>query len=179
MGLTQWEQMGQAKKADRFKGGFESLGTGPMASGQQSKEFDRIELAAKIFAPPPIKFKDLESFMSEHKMLTGPIFPFDVRTDFIKVTESTVLVPITVQIKNRDVTFVTKDGVSKGVVNILGKVTTLTHKTVQTFEDTVEVQQPAELLEKIAGSQVDLLEGDPASARSLSSGYCDQGRQQP
>jgi len=34
------------------------------------------------------------------------------------------------------------------VVNILGKVTTLTHKTVQTFEDTVEVEQPAELLEK-------------------------------
>jgi len=38
--------------------------------------------------------------------------------------------------------------VSKGVVNILGKVTTLTHKTVQTFEDTVEVQQPAELLQQ-------------------------------
>jgi len=53
-----------------------------------------------------------------------------------------------VQIKNRDITFVTKDGVSKGYVNILGKVTTLTHKTVQTFEDTVEVEQPAELLEK-------------------------------
>ncbi len=85
-GLTQWEEMGMAKKADRFKGGFENLGTGPMGSQNQSKEFDRIELAAKLFAPPPIKFKDLESFMSEHKLLTGPIFPFDVRTDFVKVT---------------------------------------------------------------------------------------------
>jgi hypothetical protein len=66
----------------------------------------------------------------------------------VKVTENTVLVPITIQIKNRDITFVTKDGVARGVVNILGKVTTLTHKTVQTFEDTVEVQQPSELLEK-------------------------------
>ncbi len=148
MGATQWEQMGQAKKADRFKGGFETLGTGPLASSQQAKQFDRIELAAKIFAPPPIKFKDLESFITEHKLISGPIFPFDVRTDFVRVTSSTVLVPITLQIKNRDVTFVTKDGVSKGVVNILGKVTTLTHKTVQTFEDTVEIQQPAELLEK-------------------------------
>ena len=55
---------------------------------------------------------------------------------------------MTVQIKNRDVTFVTKNGVAVGVVNILGKVTTLTHKTVQTFEDTVSVEQPAELLEK-------------------------------
>src|SRR5579872_6148680 len=57
MGLTQWEEMGQAKKADRFKGGFENLGTGPLASSQQSKQFDRIELAAKVFAPPPVKFK--------------------------------------------------------------------------------------------------------------------------
>jgi GWxTD domain-containing protein len=147
-GQTQWEQMGQAKKADRFKGGLENLGTGPMSSSQQSKQFDRIELAAKVFAPPPIKFKDLENFISEHKLLSGPVFNFDVRTDFVKVTENTVLVPITLQMKNRDITFVTKDGVAKGVVNILGKVTTLTHKTVQTFEDTVEIEQPAELLAK-------------------------------
>ncbi len=148
MGATQWEQMGMAKKADRFKGGFESLGNGPLGSGESSKQFDRIELAAKLFAPPPVKFKDLDNFISEHKLIEGPIFPFDVRTDFVRVTDNTVLVPITVQIKNRDITFVTKTGVATGVVNILGKVTTLTHKTVQTFEDTVEVEQPAELLEK-------------------------------
>jgi len=148
MGLTQWEEMGQAKKADRFKGGFENLGTGPLASSQQSKQFDRIELAAKVFAPPPVKFKDLDAFVSEHKIMNGPIFPFDVRTDFIKVTDNAVLIPVTVQIKNRDITFVTKNGVSTGVVNILGKVTTIMHKTVQTFEDTVSVEQPAELLEK-------------------------------
>jgi GWxTD domain-containing protein len=146
-GLTQWESIGMAKKADRFKGGFESLGTGPLESSNQAKQFDRIEMAAKLFAPPPIKFHDLESAISEHKILGGQIFPFDVRTDFVKVTSSTVLVPITLQIKNRDVTFVTKDGVARGVVNILGKVTTLTHKTVQTFEDTVSVEQPAELLQ--------------------------------
>jgi GWxTD domain-containing protein len=147
-GATQYEEMGQAKKADRFKGGLESLGTGPMSQGQESKQFDRIELAAKIFAPPPIKFKDLDAFMTEHKLLTGPVFPFDVRTDFMKVTESTDLVPITLQMRNRDITFVTKDGVATGVVNILGKVTTITGKTVQTFEDTVQVEQPSELLEK-------------------------------
>jgi GWxTD domain-containing protein len=148
-GLTQWEEMGMAKKADRFKGGGEALGLGPQGSGQNTKEFDRIELAAKVFAPPPIKFKDLEGFISEHTILTGPPLPFDVRTDFVKVTESTVLVPVTVQIRNRDLTFVTKDGVSTASINILGKVTTLTHKTVQTFEDTVSVQEPAELLQKV------------------------------
>jgi GWxTD domain-containing protein len=148
-GLTQFEEMGMSKKADRFKGGnFETLGKGPNSSGEESKEFDRIEMAAKLFAPPPIKFSDLDAFISEHKLLSGPVFPFDVRTDFVKVTDNTVLVPITVQLKNRDMTFVTKDGVSKSVVNILIKVTTLTHKTVQSQEDTVQVEQPVELLEK-------------------------------
>jgi GWxTD domain-containing protein len=148
MGLTQAEQMGSGGKSDRFGSGIEQLGLGKTQTSDVSKEFDRIELAAKIMAPPPIKFADLENFISEHKILNGPVFPFDVRTDFVKVTENTVLVPITLQLKNRDITFVTKDGVAKGFVNILGKVTTLTHKTVQTFEDTVQVEQPAELLQK-------------------------------
>jgi GWxTD domain-containing protein len=152
-GLTMAESMGMAKKADRFQGGIENINSRTHGNTQESKAFDRIETGAKLFSPPPIKFKDLESEMSEHKLLSGPIFPFDVRTDHIRMTESTILVPITIQMKNRDITFVTKDGVAKGQVNILGKVTTLAHKTVQTFEDTVEVNQPAELLEKTLDRQ--------------------------
>ena len=152
-GLTQWEEMNHKDKTDRFKGnGIESLGNGPMGDYAQGKEFDRIEMAAKLFAPPPVKFKDLEADMdaynSTHKLLNGPVFPFDVRTDYVKVTDSMDLVPITIQINNRDVTYETKDGVSTGTVNILGKVTTIMHKTVQTFEDTVSFEQPSELLEK-------------------------------
>ncbi len=148
MGLTQWEQMGMAKKADRFAGsGLETLGSGPMRSSTASKEFDRLELEAKIFAPPPVKFTDLDAFITEHKILTGPALPFDVRTDFVKVTDGTILVPVTIQLRNRDITFKTVNGVSTGEVNILGKVTTITHKTVQTFEETVQVEQPAELLQ--------------------------------
>ena len=149
-GLTQAESMGQAKKADRFNGGLENLGTGPMSSSNQSKQFDRIELFAKLQAPPPIKFKDLdlESYMSQHKLLNGPYFPFDVRTDYVKVTEDTVLVPVTLQIKNRDITFSAKDGVSKGEVTIQGRVTTITGRIVQSFEDTVLVEEPSELMEK-------------------------------
>ena len=119
-GLTMFEQMGQAKKGDRFNGGLESLGTGPLTGSNATKEFDRLEQFAKLQGAPTIKFKDLESFMTEHKVLNGPVFPFDVRTDYVKVTDDTVLVPITLQIKNKDITFSTKDGVSKGVVNILG-----------------------------------------------------------
>jgi 5-hydroxyisourate hydrolase-like protein (transthyretin family) len=76
--------------------------------------------------------------------------PFDVRSDFVKVTSDTVLVPVTIQMKNRDITFVNKDGIQRGTVNIFGRLTTLTGKIVQTFEDTVQVDVPAELLPKTA-----------------------------
>ncbi len=93
-----------------------------------------------------IKFKDLESFMVSSKILTGPPFLFDVRTDYVKVTNDTVLVPLTLQMHNKDITFNTKDGVSMGTVNILGRVSNLNHRVIQTFEDTVAVQVPSELL---------------------------------
>jgi len=146
-GLTQAEENGQADKKDRFSGGgLEQLGAGPMNQQNQSKQFDRLDLAAKIMAPPPIKFQDLEQFMASSKILTGPPFLFDVRTDYVKVTNDTVIVPLTLQIKNSDITFDTKDGVSVGKVNILGRVSNMTHKPIQTFEDVVEVSTPSELL---------------------------------
>ncbi len=150
-GATLYEQLGQAKQADRFKGGLENLGTGPASSSQNSKEFDRIERFAKLQAPPVIKFQDLKlsEFLSTHKVLNGPFFPFDVRTDYVKVTDETVLMPITLQIRNKNITFQTKDGVSKGQVHVIGRVSTITGKIVQSFEDTVEVEEPAELLPKV------------------------------
>jgi len=152
-GDTLYEQMGMAKRSQRLQGGLETLGAGPYSQSLQSKEFDRLQQFAELQAPPVIKFKDLESFVTEHKLMTGPIFPFDVQTDFVKVTDDTILVPITIQIKNRDITFQTKDGVSKGVVNIFGRVSTITDRVVQTFENTVEVEQPAELLQKTMNNE--------------------------
>ncbi|ADW68924.1 GWxTD domain-containing protein [Granulicella tundricola] len=146
-GQTLYEQMGQAKQADRFSGGgLEQLGTGPMSQQNASKQFDRLDQFAKLGAAPVIKFKDLESYMVSSKILTGPPFLFDVRTDYVKVTNDTVLVPLTLQIHNKDITFNTKDGVSTGTVNILGRVSNLNHRVLQTFEEPVAVQVPSELL---------------------------------
>jgi GWxTD domain-containing protein len=148
-GLTLYEQMGMSNKADRFNtGGLEQLGAGPMSSDLQTKEFDRLEQYAKLQAPPPVKFKDLEEIVNT-KLITN-LMPFDVRSDFVKVTGDTVLVPITIQVKYRDITFANKDGVQRGTVNIFGRVTTLTGRVVQTFEDTAQVDVPAELLPRTA-----------------------------
>jgi GWxTD domain-containing protein len=148
-GLTLYEQMGMSSKASRFSGGgLEQLGAGPFNQDLQAKEFDRLDQFAKLQAAPAVKFKDLEEVV-RHKISVN-LMPFDVRADFVKVTSDTVLVPVTIQIKNRDITFQNKDGVERGTVNIFGRVTTLTGKIVQTFEDTVQVDVPVELLPKTA-----------------------------
>jgi GWxTD domain-containing protein len=153
-GLTQYEQMGLASKAQRFTGnGLERLGLGPMSDMENSKEFDRLSDYAKLNAPPPVKFKDLEEDV-RHKIVYN-LMPFDVLTDFVKVTSDTVLVPVTLQLKNRDITFQNKDGVQRGTANIFIRITTLTGRVAQTWEDTVQADIPAELLAKAAeNSQV-------------------------
>jgi len=143
-GETLYEQLGQASKNDRFSGGPEQLGPGPMSSQLQSHEFDRLEQFYKLNAAPAIKFKDLAEQVGHH--ITYNPMPFDVLFDFVRITSDTVLVPVTVQLKNRDITFSDKEGVQHGVVNIFGRLTTLSGKVAQTFEDTVAVDVPAELL---------------------------------
>jgi GWxTD domain-containing protein len=148
-GLTLYEQMGMSTKAQRFNGGsLERLGAGPDSSQQQAKQFDRLEQYSKLMAAPPVKFTDLTEEVNS-KVILNPM-PFDVRSDFVKVTSDTVLVPVTIQMKNRDITFVNKDGIQRGTVNIFGRLSTLTGKVVQTFEDTVQVDVPAELLPRTA-----------------------------
>jgi len=144
-GLTQYEEMGLANKADRIAG-IGSAGQNGMTGQNSTKQFDKLELWAKLNTPPKVKFKDLEEVVS-HKINVN-LMPFDIMTDFVKVTGDTVLVPVTIQVKNKDITFVSKDGIQRGTVNIFGRVTSLTGKIIQTFEDTVQVDVPNDLLEK-------------------------------
>ena len=147
-GLTMYEEMGMSSKASRFNGGLERLGSSPFNNDLQTKEFDRLEQFAKLNRAPEVKFKDLQEVV-QHKVTYNQM-PFDVRTDFVKITGDTVLVPVTVQLKNRDITFINKDGVQHGVVNIFGRLSSLAGKVAQTFEDTVVADVPAELLPREA-----------------------------
>jgi GWxTD domain-containing protein len=146
-GLTLYEQLGMASKTDRVaNAGAGGANAGPTAGISSNNEFTKLELLAKINAPPKVKFKDLEEVVS-HKINVN-LMPFEIMTDFVRVTGDTVLVPVTLQIKNKDITFVSKDGIQRGTVNIFGRVTGLTGKVAQTFEDTVQVDVPNDLLEK-------------------------------
>jgi hypothetical protein len=83
--------------------------------------------------------------------ITYNILPVKVRVDYFPVTDASVLTYITVQFDNKDLQFQAKEGVQKAVVNIYGRVTTMTRRmAVNPFEDTVTVDAPTEFLQEYA-----------------------------
>ena len=144
-GLTDMESMGMANKADRFRG-IEQLGQGPFTRNQEAKEFDRMEQYYKLMRPPEIKFKDLEAVVSSKVRYN--MIPMEVRADFLKMGEM-VLVPITIQMHNKDLTWQAKDGVQRMVVNLYVKISTMTGRIAQTFEETVTDAVPADMLSRV------------------------------
>ena len=145
-GLTDMEAMGQASKADRFRGGIESLGSGPFNQNLGTKEFDRLETFAKLNRAPEVK-TELRGELVKSTLRTNPL-PFDVRVDFVKLTSDTVLVPVTLQIPLRSLTWTNKEGIQRAVVSVYGEFVTLSGKIVQPFSDTLHKDVPPELLEK-------------------------------
>jgi GWxTD domain-containing protein len=103
-------------------------------------EFNRLDLYAKIFQPPEVKFKDLEAVVTSR--LSPDLLPFKVRTDYIKVTNDAVLTPITVQLENRDIEFQNKDGVMHAVLDVYGRITSIGGRVVDTFEQGITADVP-------------------------------------
>ena len=146
-GLSLMESMGMASKADRFtRSDGTNLPTAMGGTPASMDEFNRLELYAKVQKPPEVKFKDLEAVVTSR--IVRDQMHFNWRTDYLKVTNDTVLVPITIQIPNNQLSFQAKDGIHSAVVNIFGRITTLTGRVVQTFEDSVNHDIPDSLFQQ-------------------------------
>jgi GWxTD domain-containing protein len=146
-GLTQMESMGLASKTDRFNNSdgthlARPVGMRPAGMG----EFERLELYSKIQHAPPVKFKDLEAVVSS-RVLRDQV-KFEYRFAFLRITSDTVLVPITIQIPKRQLTFQAKDGVDSATVNLFARITSLSGRIVQTFEESLRDDTPVALLQQ-------------------------------
>jgi len=140
-GLTDMESMGMASKADRFsRTDGMTIGQSMTGEPESMNEFTRLDLYAKIWKPPDVKFKDLKAIVTSK--ISAQLLPFDVRTDFLRVTDETVLTPITLQVAYRDLQFQNKDGVMHGVMDIYGEVTSLGGRNVNTFEKSLVLDVP-------------------------------------
>lgn len=152
-GLTTLEAMGLASKRDRFNRTdgtrqpttFAELGSGTPGRGN-SFAFDRLQQYVGVLRPPDVKFKDLETLVNTR--VSYNLLPFAVRFDFFRVTESTILVPVTVAVRKKDLTFQQSEGLHKATVNVFGRISTLSGRLVQTFEDVIQLDIPPSLFEQ-------------------------------
>jgi GWxTD domain-containing protein len=153
-GLTLMEQMGLSSKNDRFnRTDGTRLGTGNQPLPARMNQFERLEQFAKLHRAPEIKFKDLEAAVTS--TIKYNILPMKARTDYIRMTNSTIMASVTLQFDRRDLQFQTKEGVAKATVNIYGRITSMARRVVNVFEDVVAVEVPPDLLGEAAkGSSV-------------------------
>ncbi len=152
-GLTLAEQMGMSDKMARFNRTDGTHMGAPLGGVQPASydEFDRLNQFAKLQQAPPVKFKDLEAEINAR--ITYNILPMQVRVDYVRVTESSVMANITIQFENKDLEFQKKDGVEKSLVNLLGRVSSMTRRPITTFEKPLEIDAPPDMLQKFTAQR--------------------------
>jgi GWxTD domain-containing protein len=143
------EQFGQSTRAGRFTN---SNGTTcPVPLGGVSpgmNEFDNLERNFRVQHAPE-HFKDLADKVTSRVVANQ--LPFEYRTDFMRATSNTVLVPITVQLRNRDLSFQGKQGMQSAVLDLYGRISDPGGRVIQIFEDVISCDFPESLFQYSLG----------------------------
>ena len=141
-GLTFDEQFSGRSKADRISNLTNSTNGSALGNTSRMNPFDRLQLYADIFKPPQIKFKDLEAIVTTK--LSYNLLPFKFRTDFVRVTEDSVLTPITILLQNKDLAFQEQQSIHRAVIHVYGKITGVNGRVAPggVFEDTISQDIP-------------------------------------
>ncbi|MEO5923720.1 MAG: GWxTD domain-containing protein [Bryobacteraceae bacterium] len=152
-GLTLYEQMGMADKADRFSTANPMmLGQGPLSGTAQMNMFDRLQRFVNIEKAPTIKFKDLDAVVNS--TVRYNLLPMQVRTDYIPVTEASVLTSLTIQFNRADLQFQQKEGLAEAKINLTARIATMTGRRIgRPIEQVLEVRGPAEQLAALQQGQ--------------------------
>jgi GWxTD domain-containing protein len=153
-GLTLMEQMGMADKSDRFnRTDGTRLGTGTQPLPARMNQFERLQQYADLQKAPKIKFKDLEAQVNSR--IVYNLLPMQARADFFPATSSTVMTNITLQFNRKDLQFKQEGEMSKAVVNIYARITSMARRVVNVFEDVVTVDVPTAMLQQVSqGSSI-------------------------
>ncbi len=112
--------------------------------GITANEFDNLDRFFRVQHAPE-HFKDLAEKVSSR--IVANQLPFQYRADFLRATSTTVLVPITVQLRNHDLSFQNKQGLYSAVLNLYGRITDPGGRVVQTFEDVISRDFPDSLFQ--------------------------------
>ncbi|MGI8784694.1 MAG: GWxTD domain-containing protein [Acidobacteriota bacterium] len=145
-GLTLNEEMGLSKKEDRpffNPGNRDNPGYVTRAKDQP---FQRYETFVNVQRAPQIKFTDLQQMVNVN--ISYNSLSFKVRSDFVRLNERQVVVPVTVELQNSALKFNLTEDVQTATLNVYGLVKSLQGKIVAEFEDTIRADYPTVAFEQ-------------------------------
>jgi GWxTD domain-containing protein len=139
-GLTWDEEMGLKNKSDRPAFNPSAANDPSTAGYMRAKDmpFARMEQYFNLQRPPKVKFEDLKSVVTTR--VTYNQLPYEMRTDFIRLSTDKVLVPITIEMYNKDLEFKKELDFNRASVNVYGLVTGLNNRIMAEFEDVVTTE---------------------------------------
>ena len=104
-----------------------------MSRRMQDNPFIRYETWALVQRPPKIKYKDLQEIVNFD--VSYDSLPFKTSHHYFRLNEEQSLVPITMELQNKDLTFGEENGVHVARIAMYGIVTSITNRVVKEFEE--------------------------------------------
>lgn len=151
-GYTLAEQLGLATRLQRPY--FSPGNTYPLMNyREQDSAFQRYQRFVDVQRPPTIRYKDLKQIVQVD--VSYDSLPFQSRTDYFRLDEDSVLVPITVQVPHAELTLEKGVGAYTGKVALYGLVTGIDNRVAAEFEDEVVASiSPDEVARGVGGSSL-------------------------
>jgi len=146
-GLTDSELRGDTTKADRpyyFPGNYENRLNYYL--GSENDPFRQWEKFVVSQKPRPIKYPDLKEVVNVN--ISYANLPFKIRADYFRLNDEQVIVPITVEVSNSQLSFKPEEGSQSAKVAFYGIVTSLANRVAAEFDDDMVSSFPAEKLEQ-------------------------------
>ncbi len=133
-GPTLAEELGLASKSDRPFFNPENRENYPgMIQSVRDNPFLRYETFAKVQGPKEIKYKDLKGMVEID--VGYDTLPLTVEAHYFRLNKGQVLVPVTFQLQNKNLTFQMGHGAHVARVAVYGVVTSLSKRVITEFED--------------------------------------------
>ncbi len=138
-GLTMSERLGLTQR--QYRPGLHPGNLNNMSMmakyGMHSKDmpFERMLQYFQLQRPPVIQQKELQTVVQTH--VTYNLLPFRYGTSYVYMDDEKVLVPITLEVENKDLDYRAIGDTYRARVGLYGAVTALNGKIIAEFEDSI------------------------------------------
>ena len=150
VGLTLAEELGMMDKSQRPyftpSSGNNPLIQGMMRTRAKDRPFARMARYFDVQKAPDIQFTDLQQAVDSRVLYHS--LPFKVMSNSIKLDQSRTMLAVSVELRNKDLTFQEENGRHRASVKIYGRAVGLTGRVLTEFEELVALEYMPDRIEE-------------------------------